>query len=149
MNKSSFNKLLSKSRLGNKKAMEELYNALIPAIFATAFMYLKNKEDAEDMAEEVFWKIISYEGELIEEPDLWIKRIIRNDCYNFFKRQEKEDSTEYIDELHPDKSNSSADEILILKESISKLSELEQIILIDHIFWGYTLKKISKDQGIA
>lgn len=149
MTQKSFNDLLKKIRLGNKRAIEELYNKLHVTIFTTAFMFLKNKGEAEDISEEVFWKIISYEGEPIQEPVGWIKRIVRNECYNYSKRFGKIDLREDMDEYHSSASTAGADKMLIFKEIMSQLSELEQTILIDHVFWGYSLKQISISCGIA
>lgn len=149
MDKHKFAKLLKRIRAGDKKAMDVLYNALYHVIYAAERFYLKNREDAEDLTEETFLKIITYKGEPVEDPVVWIKRMIHNDCCNYFIRKSREIAAEDIDGQYSAPQNGAADDVAIFREELAQLDETEKAIVIDHVFWGYTLKAISAERGMT
>lgn len=51
-------RLAQKMRRGNKQAAEKLYSELVDKVFAFCVSRLRNREEAEDVAQEIFLKLV-------------------------------------------------------------------------------------------
>jgi RNA polymerase sigma-70 factor (ECF subfamily) len=83
--------------LTNKKGLHsadfaEIYNRNIDAVYRICFMYMKNKSDTEDMAQNTFLKLAEQIGtgmssyfESTEHETAWLVRVAINTCKNSLK----------------------------------------------------------------
>jgi RNA polymerase sigma-70 factor, ECF subfamily len=74
------NTLLARLQRGDEQALSELADTYGPRIYQLAFRYLRNKEDAEEVAQDVLFKVHRKIGEFRGDAALssWIFRITFN-----------------------------------------------------------------------
>jgi len=72
--------LLARLQAGEERALDELYHAYGTKVFQLAFRYLHNKEDAEEVTQDVLYKVYRKVGEFRGDAALssWIYRITFN-----------------------------------------------------------------------
>ena len=83
------NELIEGCRQKNRKAQKMLYELHAPVMFGVCMRYVKNREDAEDVMIEGFFKVMtnihqfkgagSFQG--------WIRRIMVNESLMFLRKQ--------------------------------------------------------------
>src|SRR5437660_1679009 len=73
-------KLLARLQAGDEQAMAELADAYRTKIFQLAFRYLRNREDAEEVTQDVLFKVYRKVGEFRGDAALssWMYRITFN-----------------------------------------------------------------------
>ena len=89
--------LIRQAKSGNLKAYEEIIGLYEKKVFSTIYYMVKNDNEVEDIAQEVFIKIYKNLGNFKEESSLytWIYRITVNVCIDEFKKRKK---VVYLDE---------------------------------------------------
>ena len=102
-------------------AQRELYNRYSPKMLSVCYRFAHNREDAEDMLQEGFIKILSqmhtfgnrgaFEG--------WIRRIIVHTCINILKKNKK--FNESVDIIH-------ATGAVVREESVPSIVQAKQIV---------------------
>src|ERR671919_2122967 len=72
--------LLNRLKAGEESALRDLANAYSSKIYQLAFRYLRNKEDAEEVTQDVLFKVYRKVGEFRGDAALssWIYRITFN-----------------------------------------------------------------------
>ena len=67
--------------------IENLVNKYGDTVYRLAFSYMKSKQDAEDVSQDVFIKLFEYNGKFENEKHekLWIMRVTSNICKNKLK----------------------------------------------------------------
>src|SRR5580704_6690765 len=72
--------LLARLQAGDERALAELADAYSTKIYQLAFRYLRNKEDAEEVAQDVLFKVYKKVGAFRGDAALssWIYRITFN-----------------------------------------------------------------------
>ena len=81
--------IISKAKLGNQDALEWLYNSYCKAMFNICVRMVGNKDNAEDVLQDVFiiaFKNISQLKDAMQFGG-WLKRITVNECIKFSKKQ--------------------------------------------------------------
>ena len=95
-------------RKGNHTAMKKLYDTWSGYLFALCRRYVPDRENAEDILQEVFIKIFasmdsfSYKGP--GSLKAWMSRIAVNESLMYLRKKKKTDFVEYQDNL-PDHEN--------------------------------------------
>ena len=83
------------ARPGDMRAFEQLVAAYKTQVLRTAYRLMRNREDAEDLAQEVFLKV--YRGiRTLDDPAAvtgWIHRITVNLCLDTLAKQKRRPST--------------------------------------------------------
>ena len=136
--------LVERVQKGDKNAFGEIYDLLLDKIYRFIFFRVGNKEDAEDLTENVFvkiWKnISSYENKGLPF-EAWAFRIARNTVIDFYRtKKQKITLTDNIKETVADEKETH-EELLhnqMLKEVIfSKMKSLpdsyREIIILKFI----------------
>lgn len=99
--------LIRRAKTRDKDALGELYDAYLSRIYRFVYFRVGNREDAEDLTEQVFVKIFEH-IETYEERGLpfeaWIFRIARNQITDFYRAHKEkiplEEAKEVVDP-HP------------------------------------------------
>jgi len=114
-------KLIRQCKKNNKEALNTIYIKYEKYVYSLCYHYTHSREDALDLLQEVFIKILKGIHRFDESRPLlpWIKRISINTCLNF-KRQIKE--TISLDQVMTDSGQT-------LKEAIGSQYNLENFIL--------------------
>ena len=102
--------LLSRLQSGDERALTDLADAYGTKIYQLAFRYLRNKEDAEEVTQDVLFKVYRKVGEFRGDAALssWIYRITFNAAMSRvrtsqFQRSQEEDRQLVSDDADPSK----------------------------------------------
>ncbi|RMG63955.1 MAG: sigma-70 family RNA polymerase sigma factor [Calditrichaeota bacterium] len=147
------------------EAFEILVRRYEKRVFQKALSMLKNRQDAEDAAQEVFVKIFKalpkFEGK--SSFSTWVYAITVNTCLHQIEKRERRPwwwLTADLDELNEAQQ---ADEQLFLlvsggleredlrrqiDETLAKLEPLEREILIERFWEEKTLQEIARNKGL-
>lgn len=124
------------AKAGNMEAFGDLYSYSYSRVYQTALVILRNKEDAEDVCQEVFIRALESLPTLRipEQYNFWLHRITVNQCLNF-KRKKMPDTDNFYDaEFMPDSSidvnpfikNLSNERHRVLLKSLLSMSEVHR-----------------------
>ena len=82
-------KFINELGQGNREAYSQLIDDYEQKVFATCISFLPNKEDAEDIAQEVFLEVFKsikkFKGN--SKLSTWIYRITTNKCLEFIRKK--------------------------------------------------------------
>lgn len=86
---SEFIKLYKKIRKGDKQAFEVLFKELYKPLCAYAFNYIKQREDVEEVVQDVFFKIWMKRKDIYITTDLksYLYKSVKNRCLVFIQHQ--------------------------------------------------------------
>lgn len=118
---SSEKKLIRQCKKQNKEALNAIYIKYEKYIYSICYNYTHSKEDALDLLQDVFIKILNGIHKFDENRPLlpWIKRITVNTCINFKRKMKPSIS---LDEVMTDDGQT-------LKDAIASQFNLENYIL--------------------
>jgi RNA polymerase sigma-70 factor, ECF subfamily len=154
-------KLVQQLRTGDETAFRELIGRYGPRIYRVAYGILRNPDDADDIAQEVFAKVYfsikSFEGR--SSLYTWISRIAINECYGYLRKKQpiyesdSADGTLSIRMQNIADRQPRADLAVMQRDFINKLltqvSEDERLLLIWKEVEGFSLAEISEMTGLA
>lgn len=123
---------------------EENFDKIYYKILGT----VKNAEDAEDIAQEVFINVYKNLKNFRAESSLytWIYRIAINKIYDFYRKKKLD--LEFNEEILEIDDGVDLNNNIILKERLEKIKPSEKEIVILKDIYGYKLREISKMKGI-
>jgi RNA polymerase sigma-70 factor (ECF subfamily) len=127
------------------------------ALFTRCYIYLKNREDAEDTAQEtelrVFRAIRNFRGD--SSFRTWLFAIADRQCYDMVRKRVKhmiDDHMRALIEIHESSVNKMADETeshTIVNLVLTKLPEQERDIIMLRYYVDLSLHDISSTLGIG
>lgn len=151
--------LVKKSKRGNTEAFEELVELYQKFVFGTVLFDIKNREDAEDIAQEVFikaWKGIS---EFRQDSTFatWLYRIAKNSVKDFVRNRERRtvrtDEAEIDDKVietnTPEQAMLNKEKNGIILEIIETLPQEQKEALIYRDLMGITYLEIADITGVT
>ena len=139
--------LFEKMRQTDLKAYEELYKKYYNLVHNIAFSVLKNYENAEDIAQNVFVKIGNLEQEKLPKnyEASWLYTVTKNECISFIRKNKETSSIENRIENENEKNEI---ETVIQNSSyqnlLGSLEQEEKQIIFLKIEAGYSFKEIAK-----
>jgi len=136
-------KLVSACRNGDKSAYAKLVKCYSGRIFAICLGMLGNREDAEDIAQQVLIKGLTNVSQLRDNEQFgaWIARIAKNLCIDFIRKQRNKQNR-LIEPITT--SQSSSKEHPELQAALAKLSEEHRLALMLYYFDGRSAKSIGE-----
>lgn len=147
IDKKQLHSIFAEMQNSKEMAFNKLYKNYKNLVYGISFSILKNKEDSEDIVQNVFSKIFNLENEKLpnENEATWLYSITKNETLNFLRKKKQEvnlDEIYYISEEESDLNK------IIEKDEynkmISKLNEKEQEIISLKILANLSFKDISK-----
>ncbi len=144
--------IIDECRKGSTRAQFILYNQYSKAMYNLAYRILNNREDAEDILQEVFVECFRNIDSFRFESTFgaWLKKITVNKCINQIKKK-KIDLT--LCETLPPVIYEEDEEVLYDTEKIFKgietLPDGYRIILTLYLLEGYDHSEISQILGIS
>ncbi len=139
-----------------KRSQRLLYNQYAPLFLGIAYRYGKSKEDAEDILQEAFVKILTRIEQYSETGSFegWMKRILVNTAISHYRTSQKHDfhkdfdsiSEINIDDYEIDNSEFTRDELF---NSINRLPEGFKIIFNLFAIEGYKHREIAEMLDIS
>jgi len=142
-------KLIKKAIKGNKECLEELLVLYGDQLYRTAYIYVRNREDALDVVQETSYKAFLSIGQLKNEKFFltWLTKILINCSYDVLKKRKKELPLNNMDELTEDKREKRV-EYLDLLEAISRLNKKHKNAIILFYFHDLPISEVAKVMNI-
>lgn len=97
---------------GDKRAFKVLMQRYQRKVYAVAFGFLRNQEDALDVVQESFIKVHRYIGKFEGNSSFytWLYRIVANQCIDQLRKSKRHRDVEFDDKLrHDNKAESHSD----------------------------------------
>ncbi|MGJ9458955.1 sigma-70 family RNA polymerase sigma factor [Oceanobacillus sp. CF4.6] len=135
-------KLIKKAMKGNKECLEELLVLHGDQLYRTAYLYVRNREDALDVVQETSYKSFLSINQLKNEKFFltWLTKILINCSYDLLKKNKKELPLNKMVELTADKRDK-REENLDLLEAINRLNEKHKNAIILFYFQDLPLSE--------
>lgn len=131
----------------NMDSYDFFYKEYYSLIYGIVFSILKNKENTEDVVQEIFMKIYNLDRTKLPENGVssWIYTVSKNETFNYLRRKKKEVDIEDIYELQEESSEiEEIIDIYTYNKIISGLNEKEKEIVSLKILSNFTFKKIGQ-----
>ena len=151
INKKELNSIFTELRNENKEVYNILYEKYYKLVYGVAFSILKNKEDSEDITNDVFTKIYKMEKEKlpVSNEASWLYIVTKNECFMHLRKTKANISIDEIYDIPSDsKEMQEIVDIEYYNKLISKLSEQEKTIVSLKVLSNFTFDKIAKIMGI-
>lgn len=124
-------------------------------VYRISFHYFGNREDAEDVSQDVFLKLYSHNTKFESEEELkaWLIRVTTNTCHSYFRNPFRKRKTE-IDEKEIENivgSSSSEQETInrkVVMDAVMSLSERYRIVVYLYYYEEYSICQISNTLNI-
>jgi len=139
--------LINQLQAGKQAAFRHLLDAYQQKVFGTCISFIPNKEDAEDVAQEVFLEVFKSVSKFKGDAKLstWIYKIATNKCLEFIRKKQAKkrfafmqtilgneiplDKTNYFTEFnHPGILLENKEKAAIIFKAIHRLPESQRII---------------------
>ncbi|GAB1857421.1 RNA polymerase sigma factor [Flavobacteriaceae bacterium MHTCC 0001] len=157
------NELIAGLKGHNANAYGKLLDDFQQKVFATCISFVPNKEDAEDIAQEVFVEVFNSIGKFKGNSKLstWIYRITTNKCLEFIRKRNTKkrfgfmqsilgneipvDKTSYFTEMnHPGIILENKEKSETLFYAINQLPEAQKVVFTLHKVDGKSYQEISE-----
>ena len=138
INKEKLHNLFEEIAAKNESGFNQLYDKYFNLVYSIAFSIIKNKNDSEDVAQKVFFKIWRMKESSFpsQNESSWLYSVTKNEALNFLRSQKKDVN---IDDLYyiskEDKEINEIIEMETYNKIIPKLS-FEQISQVLNIPTG-------------
>ncbi|MBG9768363.1 sigma-70 family RNA polymerase sigma factor [Bacillus vallismortis] len=142
-------RLITKARKGNTRAFEKLMLTHQDTLYKTAYLYLRNKEDALDAVQETAYKAFMNIGKL-KEPKYfltWLTRILIHSIFAMNKKKGEMVPFEKHHDTGTDQAN--IEEHMDLRNAIDSLDEHVQLTIQLYYFQDYSISMIAEQTGMA
>ena len=149
------NILIQRTLNGDVQSFEEIVKRYNMMVYTLAYRVLKNREEAEELAQDVFIRIYQSLKSFNKKSKLstWIYRITYNTSINKFKSQKRRMETIEIDRYiefnnsslsveHHELSEKENQKIIV--DSILKLPETDRIIITLYYYEELSIKEIAE-----
>ncbi|PEI93153.1 RNA polymerase [Bacillus pseudomycoides] len=147
-------KLVKKARKGDDAAFEQLIRLYQDQLYRTAYLYVRNKEDALDIVQETVYKAY-LSIEQLKKPNYfltWLTRILIHNAYQLLG--EKKKVTKIEDGREADTSGGMPNKLhqieqnIDLQEAIQRLDENYQTVIISYYYYDLPIHQIAWQMNI-
>lgn len=123
---------------------DEIFEMYFSRIYNKILGMVKNKEDAEDIVQDVFLTVYKNLKKFRNDSGIytWVYRIAINKTYDFFRR--KKETFELNEEVLSIKDNEDVTTKIVLEEKLQLISEREREIILMKDIYGYKFREIGK-----
>lgn len=152
--------IIQKILNGNVQAFEKIVESYQDMVYTLAFRVLKNREEAEEIAQDVFIKIYQSLNKFNQKSKLstWIYRITYNTTINRFRSSKRQPTTTEINDSTEFQSGSAPDALFemrveekkkFINNAIQKLEETDRILITLYYFEELSIAEIAEIVGIS
>jgi RNA polymerase sigma-70 factor (ECF subfamily) len=141
------------AKLGEQEALGRLYEHYFPRVYRYVVSRLRSNEDAEDVTEEIFLRIIDNIGSF-EWRGLpfgaWVFRIARNEVVSHVRRQKSRGPSAQLSEAIPDDARDHTELVEIdltfkvVQIAIEKLPEAQRQVVTLRFVAGLTVAETAE-----
>jgi RNA polymerase sigma-70 factor (ECF subfamily) len=157
--------VIRQCQLGDQAAFRQIVERHQSKVFSIIFGIVRNRNDAEDIAQQVFTKVyLSIKGfDFRSSLITWIYKITVNECYDYLRKQkvrrlvyesdlgEEDARTMENSEIAAEKRPAADTRIEhrdYLMKLLSKVSEEERMLLIQKEVEGRTVEELAEATGL-
>ncbi|MBQ2901379.1 MAG: RNA polymerase sigma factor [Agathobacter sp.] len=127
-----------------KQEFETAYGRYADMLYRLSFSYMKNKEDAEDVVQEVFTKYFCglHLPMNPEQEKAWFLRVTINQCHDTLRKRgyRLHASLDEVTEVVAQEETDTGD----LQDALQKLPEKNRGVVMLHYLEGYSVDEIAK-----
>lgn len=136
---------------GNQEAVGELYKRLFHKLFLFCYGYTKNKEEAKDIVQDAFRKLIEQRNAEIYDVEGWLKNTARFiwRTENRNGKNRKESLKDYKDILPKQTKNHTTIDAHKLQEKIDQILNPTNAKVIHLAAQGFKNREIAEELGIT
>jgi len=152
--------LVRQAQKGDENAYTQIVESLQSPVFNLCFRMLSNSKEAEDAAQETFWR--AYKGlnryDSSRSFETWILAIAAHHCIDLQRRRKLPliDIDTFMEETEPDRNTPNPESALLESESqsqlqlmLSSLPDLDRATLIFRYWYEYSEEEISQSLDIS
>ena len=155
--------IIKNAQGGDSKALESLVKLYLKRVYSQAFSYVHDRDEAEDITQEVFVKVWRFLPKFDAEKNFytWIFEITKNTALDFLKKRKTTAFSEFVDEHGdnlfldrliaseplPQDSLVKQQELAIIRSAVQKLSPSYQEVIKLHSHEGRTFREIADLSG--
>ena len=146
-----------KQQVGWRDMLSTLLQRHHNALLTRCYLYLKNREDAEDAAQEtelrVFRAIKNFRGD--SSFRTWLFAIGDRQCYDLVQKRKRQMIDDHlralieIHEIHVNKITTSTETNTVVEEALSRLHEQERDVIMLRYYMDLSLHDVSSTLGIG
>lgn len=155
--------LFSRINAKESAALGELHRLTAHRLFAVILSVLKNRQEAEDVLQEVFlkiWKNASRYNPSLGSPISWLITVARNSSYDRYRKrtrvaEQHETSQQDLTEMASSNKPQRADDFLLSNERSQKIRTALKSLADDQrtaielaFFSGHTQQEVSEKLGV-
>jgi RNA polymerase sigma-70 factor, ECF subfamily len=162
--------LVEACNAGDRRAFQLLYQRYERKVYAVAYGFLRNQEDALDVVQEAFIKVHRYLANFEGQSSFytWLYRIVANLCIDHLRRSGRKRDVEFDDRLRHDHDQEPASahlptstlgdpatavgnkEILsAVEESLGHLSDKHRAVIVMRELQGLSYADMAKAMGCS
>ena len=149
MNKNNLHVAMQNVIENKEQNFEIFYKECKDYVFKIAFCIIKNKEDSEDIVQNLFLKIYKLPKEKLptknEAP--WLYSVVKNETLNYIKQKRKDINIDDLQIYKDDEGISNLINEASYKELMKKLNSEEELIVKLKTESNFTFKEIAKILG--
>ena len=147
--------ILERCKCGDELAWEALVRTYETRVYAITYHYVGNREDACDLAQDVFVRIYRH-IRLCVEPQMffpWVIRIARNACIDHLRRRKSRPPAQDIDaadaeflsssDRNPEEQYAESSRMKLIYRAIRELTDLNREIILLKEILGLSLEEIA------
>lgn len=125
-----------------KSEFEDLVNEYADTVYRCAYTYCSNRDDANDIVQEVFIKFLKKQPEFSdkEHEKAWFLRVTVNLCKDLLKSYWYKNRAELTDDIPVDPSDDGSE----IWAYVQKLPPKYRIVIELYYYEGYTIKEIAE-----
>lgn len=139
--------IIERAKDGDKEAMSEIFEMYKDYVMRSSYIMLGRVEEAEDVTENVFFKIFTRIQSFDIERDFrpWLSRIIINETRNYISKNKINLFKDNTNQEYVESSiNLNREEIMDIRESLKRLTQKEKEIITLRYYDELTIEEISK-----
>lgn len=145
-------------KTGDNEYFGELYNRYIPLIYGVCLKYLRDADRAQDAVMQLFEDLLPKVGNYeIGVFRTWLHTVVRNHCYQIFRRETKEISIDYEASLMESdeilhllmEDDEEAGRMAALKHCLEKLPEAQRTSILYFFYEEMSYADIADKTGFA
>ncbi len=148
-----YRRIIERIENGETEALSELIRITSGKIFTLAYGFLREKEDALDITQEVLLKLWKRIGKMeSKDIDAWLVKVTKNLCidhYRLKKRRNTKENYERISELQKIDESKREDMRKNLESSLLMIPERQALAFSLRFFNGMKLKEIAEIMEIS
>lgn len=139
--------IIERAKEGNREAMSEIFEVYRNYVGRSAYIMIGNFDIAEDITENVFFKVFTNLKSFDIERDFkpWLSRITLNETRNYIQKNKNYISEENEDlNLFESQNTLNKEEIIDIREGLKRLSTSEREIIALRYYQELTVEEISR-----